>query len=488
MFAIPVVVPPETRCRTYPLPAHGSRGVIGGVKRIVYDFDTLTLGAIERGPRARHRERPASRMSPLLLQRPFARRANHITRCWKWFSATHPGGDTTLDVRLAIDAFGATGDVAIVNAPADADLAACVRDAFATPLHVYGPRSRDQQTHATLQFVRADQPAWPTPPVRPTHVIADALPARGSVCVRVGGEPIAARLGPLRISDFDPARAPRRGSGPALRVGCVSVAAMPRKKHLLAAIRSNWGAYEACHADARARLPELAGTVEAKLIFDLYGAEPTLASVRGAGDAELHACLDRAFEEIWLDPPSEGSLLEVNLTLALSAERSPAPRDRAAWHTKLASAPSSLEACRARHALLADRLAAAPWIDDARVRAAVAELARYIATRSHADASACLAEVEATLRDYAELDDRVLSIDASRVEPHVDRLDALRPLAPIAPWGANLLLAIARAYRNDPARFAEGSALLDELRLDPRVGDRIRIDDAPRPLENSCAL
>jgi hypothetical protein len=496
MFALPAPAVIETRCRSFPLPSRGSRGVVGGMKRVVYDFIEMPLGAVERGPHATVRERRAERMTSAELQRPFARRADHITRCWKWFTATHPGGDTKLDVRLAIDAFGATDGIAIMNAPEDADLAACVRDAFAAPLYVYGSRQRDQQTHVTVHFRREDQPAWTKVPARPAPVANEPVPQRGTTCVRIGGPPIASRLHPLRVTDFDPSRIPKPQPGirtrapavPMVRIGCVSMSSLPKKKNLRGALQSNWGAYEACHAEARTRMPELAGTVHAKLLFDAYGGEPTLASVYGAGDTDLHACLDRALEQIWLDPPTEGTLIEANFTFVLSTEKPLPVRDLAWWRAHLENARSPIDGCRARHELAVDRLAAAPWIDDARVRAAFAELARYIASLDRETAATCLAEADDTLRDYTDVGEQTLASETASIESHVDRLEAVRTLARIAPWGPNLVLALAHSYRKDPARFAEGTALLEELQLDARLGDRVRVDDEPRPIQNSCAL
>jgi hypothetical protein len=506
MFALPAPATPETRCRSFPLPDRGSRGVIGGARRTVYDFVEMPLGAIERGPRTAARERRADRMTNAELHRPFARRANHITRCWKWFSATHPGGDTTLDVRLSIDVFGATGDIAIRNAPEDADLAACVRDAFAAPLYVYGPRTNEHTTHVTLQFVREDQPPWKKPPARPTKIASEPLPSRGTTCVRAG-EPIASRLYPLRVSDFEPSRTPppppgtRRVVTPMLRVGCVSMSTILKKVKLRGSFVSNWGAYEACHAAARERMPDLAGKVYAKLLFDVHGAEPTLASVSGAGDAELHACLDRALEEIWLDPPTQDVLIEANFTFVLANDATPPsefamlPREYgqttghtepAAWRARLAAATTPLAACTARHELVLDRIAAAPWVDDARVRAAFTELARFVASLSPADLPACLALVEPTLHTYTDVTDRERT--GERFDASLDRLEAVLPLAKVVAWGAHLRWMIALAYRKDPARAGRGTAMLEDLVLDPAIRDAIRTDEPAHSIENTCVM
>jgi len=492
MFAVPAPLPIETRCQTYPLSSQGR------MRRIVYDFAEMPLGAIERGPRTNVRERRADLMTSSELHRPFARRANHITRCWKWFAATHPGGDTQLDVHLAIDVFGATGDISVVNAPEDADLATCIRDAFAAPLYAYGPRQREQHTQVTIHFERADQPAWTKAPVRPMPITQEPLPARGSTCVRVVAKPIASRLYPLRVSDFDPSRIPpppppapgMRSHSiqvPSIRVGCVVMTRMPKKNELRAAIQSNWGAYEECHADARARMPDLAGAVEAKLFFDTNGAEPTLASVRGAGDAAFHACLDRALEEIWLDPPTDDTLIEANFTFPLVTDRPVVARDLAAWRAVFANAITPLAGCTARYELVQDRFIAAPWVDDARVRAAVRELTRYIASLSATDAAACLVEVEPRLHEYTGVDAGSRASDAERVEAYLDRLEAVLPVANLVAWGPNLRLMIALAYRKDPARVAEGTAMLQELVSNPNINDVVDVEQAPRSLDDTCA-
>lgn len=494
MFALPTPSIVETRCRTFPVPDRGSRGVIGGFRRVVYDFVDMPLGAIERGPRTELRERRIAPMTMRELARPFARRANHITRCWKWFAATHPGGDTQLDVHLAIDAFGATGDVTIANPPEAADLAACVRDGFAAPLYVYGARTHEQRTSVTLHFERADQPPWPTPPARPSPIAREPVPASGSVCARVQPGVVDARLPPRRVTDFDDARVPppkpgeRRVRIPSIRIGCVSVSSMPRKSGLRAAVASNWGAYEACHAEARARMPDLTGTVVAKLLFDTNGAEPTLASVSGAGDAELHACLDRALEQIWLDPPVSDTLIEANFAFPLVTDPPPPMRDAASWRTAFANATSPLDGCRVRHELAKDRLVAAPWVDDARVRAAFGELARYIAALAPADRAPCLAEVESTLHDYTGVSVDSTANRAVGVEARLDRLETVLPLASVVAWGPNLRWVIARAYRAQPARIAESERILAELALDPTIGDAVRADEGTTALEDHCSM
>ncbi len=494
MFALPTPSIVETRCRTFPVPAPGSRGVIGGMRRVVYDFMEMPLGAIERGPRTNLRERRRDPMTTNDRSRPFSRRAHHITQCWKWFAATHPGGDTQLDVQLAIDAFGATGDVTIANRLDAADLAACVRDAFAAPMYIYGARTHEQRTSVTIHFERADQPPWPTPPARPSPIAREPVPARGTVCARVQPGVVDARLPPKRVTDFDAARIPppppgeRQVRPPSIRVGCVSVSPLPRKANIRTAVVSNWGAYEACHAEARARMPDLGGTVVAKLLFDTNGAEPTLASVSGAGDAELHACLDRALEEIWLDPPTSDTLIEANIVFPLVTDLPPPVRDAASWRTAFATATSPLEGCRVRHELVTDRLLAAPWVDDARVRAAVGELARYIAALAPADRAPCLAEVASTLHEYAGVRVDSMANRAIGVEARLDRLETVLPLASIVDWGPNLRWMIALAYRAFPARAAESERILAELALDPTLGDAVRADESPGSLENPCPM
>ncbi|MGE0399752.1 MAG: hypothetical protein AB7T06_23765 [Kofleriaceae bacterium] len=496
MFALPELPPLATTCRTFPLPTGGSRGVIGGARTVVYDFAELPLGRVERGPRASQRERRVDPLTTNELLVPFARRNIHITQCWKWFAATHPGGDTELDVRLTFDVFGATSGIYIANKPADADLAACVRDGFAAPLYVYAPRNHERQTAVTIELVRADQPPWKKQPRRPAAITSEPLPERGSTCLATTSRRLDARVHRLRVSDFELSREPppaplpggmrrRAIQIPQVRIGCVHVTQGPDKAALRAAVQSNWGAYEACHADARTRMPDLAGTIHATLTFGANGAEPTLATVSGAGDAELHACLDRALEEVWLDPPSIG-LVIANFTFPLVLDEPPLVRDEAAWRAELARPLSALDGCRARHELVEDRLRAIPWIDDARVRAAFAELARYIAAQSPADAKACLAEVDATLRRYSGVDGSTLSHAADGLEARLDRLETLRPLIPIAEWGPNLMWMIALAYRKDPARFDEGTHMLEQLAQNPMFNDVVEIVEPVTGLQSGC--
>lgn len=487
MFAIPTPSTIETRCRTFPLsPTSGHNR-----RQVTYEFVDMPLGAIESGPRVRDRERRATPMTNVELHRPFARRADHITRCWKWFSATHAGGDTSLDVHLAIDAFGATGAITIVNKAADAELAACIRDQFAAPIHVAAPRGHESRVQARIELVREDQPAWTKTPPRPARITSEPVPEWGSTCVRVAAPPVVSRLYPLRVTDFDPSRSrvPRRTHTSSLRVGCILVENPPRKADIRSAVKSNWGAYEACHAEARARMPELAGAITAKLVFDVRGGEPTLASVTGAGDGELHACLDRALEEIWLDPPTASGVIEAHFTFDLVTDPPPAVRERADWNDVFARAATPIAGCHARRELVQDRVAAAPWLDDARVRAAYHELARYIATLSPADANACLVEVETMLRAFAGLDAMTRPGEAERFEGRLDRLVALAPLAKVAAWGPTLQLVIALLYRKQPERAAEAALILEQLMLTD-LHDLVEptVEERAQPIGNGCAM
>lgn len=493
IFAVPAVPTTHTRCRSFPKPPKAS----SNGRTIIYDFAEMPLGAIESGARAGTRERRIDPMTANELHRPFARRANHITRCWKWFAATHPGGDTHLDVHLAIDAFGATGTINIVNNPEDADLAACIRDAFVAPLYVVSPHTHEQQTTVTIEFDRADQPAWKKPPVRPKPITTEPLPERGDSCLQVLPGVVSARLYPLHVTDFDTARIPPPPPAPkgmrshvapmpALRIPCATVVRSPRKSALRAAVRSNWGAYEACHAEARARVPDLAGKIEAKLVFDGRGEHP-VATVSGAGDDAFHACVEGALAAIWLDPPTDGVII-ANFTFPLVTDPPPAIGDEAAWRAKLSKRMTPDEGCEARRALIDERLLVAPWVDDARVRAAFAELAAYIAKQAEPDAKRCLAAASQTLHDYAGVDTHTLSGDAEDLQARLDRLEVLRPLATIADWGPNLMWMIALAYRRDPAHVEEGNQILEALALDPKINDVVHVEEPARPIENACAL
>lgn len=499
MFATPVLAPIETRCRVFPART-GSRGVRGGLKRIVYDFAPVPLHAISHGVLAVDRERRVAWLRDRELHRPFLQRADHVTRCWQWFAATHPGGDTTIDVHLDIDEHGATGALRTNHRLADAELASCVRDGFVAPIYIDPPRSHGVIIQTTLRFERADQPAWPRTPTRPAPITHDVVPERGTSCVHVSRAPVAQRLPPLLVSDFDRSRIPppppnsRRSEPPAIRVGCAFVSDQPRKRDIAAALRSNTGAYEACHAAARERDPALAGTVTATLLFDIDGAEPPLASVSGDGDAELHACLDRALEDIWLDPPTRDSLTEVHVTFDLVTSPAPAQRSREDWRVALAHATSPREACRLRAALAEDRMAAAPWIDDARVRAAMHELATFIASLPAADAAACLSDTAKLLAEYTQVTGGDLvrgpvpSAEHERRARMLDRLEAVLPLAAIAPWGPALRQVVGAIYRRDPARHAEGMRMLRELAQRGPDGATLVIDETPMPINNSCAF
>jgi hypothetical protein len=210
--------------------------------------------------------------------------------------------------------------------------------------------------------------------------------------------------------------------------------------------------------------------------------------VSGAGDRELHACLDRALEEIWLDPPSGESLITAHFVFPLVTTAPAVEPDRDAWHAQLAKSSSPIAGCRVRHDLVKDRLAAIPWIDDARVRAAFGELAHYIASLSPVNAKACVAEVDETLHDYTQINAKSRSTEVQWVASHLDRLEAVLPAANALAWGPNLRWQIALVYRRQASRFDEGTRILQELMLDPTINDVVEVEERERGLENTCAM
>jgi hypothetical protein len=270
------------------------------------------------------------------------------------------------------------------------------------------------------------------------------------------------------------------------------------KRALELAVASNRGAVQACYRDALDRTPGVTGTVEARLLFGATGAVLSMQT-SGAGDATFRACVADAMKALWVEPSDGGT--QAIFTFALAPL--PAPRDDdltarleigdvdgvlAVWKQRLANPHTALDGCRARLGIVLALSTAAPWLDDDRVRAAVAELARFAATLPPEPARTCAAEAESTLRDYTEVGaESPVGREASA--RHLARYEAVLAMAQLLDWGANLRWYRAEALLSTP-RHAEAEQQLRELASDPKLGAAVtaRLEALAKPewLRDAC--
>jgi hypothetical protein len=271
-------------------------------------------------------------------------------------------------------------------------------------------------------------------------------------------------------------------------------------------VKSNYGALQSCYADAAARDPSLAGDVMLQVTFDRAGATNTARITGGVGDPGLHACLIAAIKDLWISPgPRDALALEVNLTFTLAPLPSPRPAADdpvallaggdaegalVAWTAKLRTPVSPELACRGRAGVLLAIAELAPWLDDARVHAAIADLARAASALSIEHARTCVAPVA----------DVILTFTRARGQPggehlltHIwlERYTAALPLAPYLDDGASLRWHHALALLHTPRR-AEAMTLLEKLAWDPKIGAAVaqeleRRKSAPtEPISDTC--
>jgi hypothetical protein len=130
-----------------------------------------------------------------------------------------------------------------------------------------------------------------------------------------------------------------------------------------------------------------------------------------------------------------------------------------------------------------------PWLDDARTRAAIADLARAAGALPDPLARACVEPVIPIISDLA----RARGVPAGSwrfTEPWRERYAAALPLAPYLDDGNVIRWWYAIALLSTP-RFAEGEKLLEKLAWDPQIGARVADDLRTRSertewLRDSC--
>jgi len=417
----------------------------------------------------------------------FSTNAGEIADCWK--AATSRGAkETSLEVSITIDPFGGTRDPsARSERAADDALAACVQGALSTVTFT-GTTTRPLRVGATLQFVLSQQPAWSRPftagAPRPDPDLRD-----GTVCTPVLDDGVIGEMhlpAPLVVTDWDSSREPpRRGTAaPYIMMGCALSFVDTDKHAVREAIRSNYGALQACYADALQRDPTLTGNVELTTDFGGNGTPLNTKVTRGVGDPALHACLVTAVQEMWVVPaPRPSGGLEVNLTFTLQPPTAPAPSADdpvallaagdadgalAAWTAKLNTPISAELACRGRAGVLLAIAELSPWLDDARVRAAIQDLATAAGALSLPAARACVATVAPVIADLTRARGQP-AYGERLTHLWLERYAAALPLAPYLDDGAALRWFYAEALRNT-TRAAEATELLKKLAWDPTIG------------------
>ena len=130
-----------------------------------------------------------------------------------------------------------------------------------------------------------------------------------------------------------------------------------------------------------------------------------------------------------------------------------------------------------------------PWLDDERLRASVAELARFAPTLPPAAARACIDEASQDLRLYARLQGAIGDApDATTALRHAARHEAL-PARPAPEWGRAALAP--RVRLRYTARKAEARQLLRVVANDATIGGHVKdfrkqLDEHVQDIASAC--
>lgn len=406
-YPLPAYVPGpayDTECVDFPTPRDAEKSRRGHKR---YDFAARPLPIDPGGVRMTERSRAGYARSPLVVDDLIAERHDEVEGCWRWWSAkAKRPADTALTLSLEIDPWGRVDQIVVDGGAAE--LRGCVEGAFAGT-SVLGMSTRRTTARATLAFtIEQGLKKWKKKPRRPA---LEPLPAPhvGKQCAPVlrdaeAQEIVLARA--FAFTDWDQSRVPpapkgtRKAAAPVVRLGC-SEAQEPDldKATIRAMIDGNAGALGACHVAARERDPSLRGEVETPFVIGTSGG--VLAGpITGAGDAALHDCLREALEEVWFHPATREIQVAWVWSLDPSQEdATPHPDTRlAALAAELGADPGGPEACLVRGELLVAMMDRAPWLDDARVRAVLADLIADAASRPEDEARACIEAVRQPLR------------------------------------------------------------------------------------------
>lgn len=264
------------------------------------------------------------------------------------------GQTASLQLRFAIDPFGAASEIA-VDGPAPL---ACVRDVLAQ-LAVTRPTPRRTRVTMELTFLHLEAvAAKPAPASAATRSRAGCMFARDPLPV---DELAVDRL----TFDLALPHHPRRNC----RHRTVDKAMIRR------AVVGNLGALRGCHAAAIARQPGLTGIVDTTFVLAANDG-PSQIVVGGAGDAALHACVAGVLEATVVGARTEPTLVHLPLDLTAGSDDATA----VAAYAVAARARDVGTECRARVAAIAG-YTQRPRQPDPRTFAAIAALDRFLDAR-----------------------------------------------------------------------------------------------------------
>ncbi len=506
-----VISRPPSPPATYALPApppppawhpacDGGPSAVAAPRAPLYELAPIAIRPVRTGPRLAQRSRAGKARSWLQLDEAIARAHGKLAGCWKW-AAARGAPETTLDLAFTMTPLGKTIGHSIVDpAGKSPELVACLQDNL-VHLAIDEPSPRTTRMRARVAFVRANQPAWPTPPKRPSPAPPEA---HTRTCVPVLDDaPVDQLASPIlyTVDDFDEARNPPTRGVPVVFLGCRRFDRLQLAKvDIRTAVESNRGAFEACFADALARDPALAGIVDVHLRF-VAATTPTEIAVTGPGDDAFHTCIDAATRELWMPEVAARDTLDANLHFelapAIALPATASPRERlaagdadaalAGYLRALAAAHDDRTRCDARAGILQAAAALAPWLDDVRVIAAAKDLTTFAASVPEPIAKGCLEPLDELLRRiaYGHRGDGTQTLRWS----WLDRTEAVLPAAPRLAWGPLLRVLHAAQLAMTVAHHTAGvealHALADTVGADVRglVERELARYDEPHPVE-----
>ncbi|MCC6994748.1 MAG: AgmX/PglI C-terminal domain-containing protein [Deltaproteobacteria bacterium] len=450
-WAAPPAQPPaQSVC----LPARKLTAVVKRTKN--YDFAEHPVLPLPYGPRIADLPRAGLPRSRRVVSEALRERSQVLKECYRWARFEREDLAGTLTVRFAIDEFGRTSNVQVTgDGEGQAELGACVTDVV-TQLRLARAVPRVTDVTLPIRFRLSGQARPAKRPARPK-----GNPAMGSgpghrcllAPAEVPRDALVATAAVQVVDDFSQRQADdeeqerqleecRKAGGPCRRaihrIGVIGQAVRVSgldKRTIRGVVRANQGAYRACYIDARARRPEVSGTVNLLLQIPSDGIT-TLAAVESStsGDAKLDECLRVAFAELWF-PASHEDLVVVRYPFVLApapalppelparatvaeieagARAALAAEDGARalrrWSALIAQAPDHENLCRWRLGALQALLLDAPWID-ARVMAAATDLVAGLEARPDRACAEAAAITLETLAQEAENSGRVLLVE-----------------------------------------------------------------------------
>jgi hypothetical protein len=396
VVATPVsyVAPIETAVRRYcPVTTAPAPAPVAAGKTKVYDFTAIPIDA-RLGYTATTQPRASYARDPETIRAAIQRETSRMADCMRVARGARMPTRDLLDVfvELDVDPFGAIGNVT-VDAPRQ--LEGCLQT---TLLAVHVPHQAPRTTHASIRLDFSSIGRATSLKVMPAA--PPAAPARGHCFLAADPLPVdEPTLGPVEI-DFDPARAVRPArSG---RYACREVDV--DKLQIRRAVMAVHGDLRTCYLAARARQPDLQGTVSTQFVVGTIG-ELTQIAVSGAGDDALHACMADALAATAAASEPEGPVM-VNMPFTLLRSTTGADRETAAagFAERARTATTADASCRARAALVGAYLGTEPegavpiaFPIDPRAIPALESLAAFIAANPGGSLAGCLEELAPAL-------------------------------------------------------------------------------------------